>query len=80
MISIPLPAATPRRKAAKRASAICASNIVIALVKHRSCDLGFEVFRTAIFMRHQDLAEVNLVIWNAAIYSTLVVQDVVVVG
>src|SRR5271167_3087718 len=57
MISIPLPATTPRRKAAKRATAICASNIVIVLVKHWSCDLGFAVFRSAIFMRRQDLAE-----------------------
>jgi hypothetical protein len=36
-ISIPLPATIPRRKAAKRATAICASNIVIVLVKHWSC-------------------------------------------
>ena len=38
MISIPLPATTPRRKAAKRASAIGVSNIVVLLVKHRSSD------------------------------------------
>jgi hypothetical protein len=40
MISIPLPAIIPKRKAAKRATVICASNIVIAVVKHSSCDLG----------------------------------------
>jgi hypothetical protein len=40
MISIPLPATIPKRKAAKRATAICGSNIVIVLIKHWSCDLG----------------------------------------
>ena len=40
MISIPLPAIIPKRKAAKRATVICASNIIIAVVKHSSCDLG----------------------------------------
>src|ERR1700722_2984349 len=37
MISIPLPATTPKRKAVKRATAIGTSNIVIVLVKHWSC-------------------------------------------
>src|ERR1700733_642878 len=37
MISIPLPATIPKRKAANRAIAICASNIVVVLVKRRSC-------------------------------------------
>jgi hypothetical protein len=45
MISIPLPATIPRRKAAKRARAICASNIVIILVKDWSCS---EVYRSVI--------------------------------
>jgi hypothetical protein len=40
MISIPLPAIIPKRKAAKRATVICASNIIIAVVKHWACDLG----------------------------------------
>jgi hypothetical protein len=39
MISIPPPAIMPKRKAAKRATVICASNIIIAVVKHSSCDL-----------------------------------------
>jgi hypothetical protein len=43
MISIPLPATIPRRKAAKRATAICASNIVIVLVRaeKRLGDCGY---------------------------------------
>jgi hypothetical protein len=28
-------------------------------------------------MRHQDLAMLNMMIWNAAIYSTPVAQDIV---
>jgi hypothetical protein len=43
MTSIPLPTTIPRRKAAMRATTICASNIVIVLDKHRSCDLGLAV-------------------------------------
>jgi hypothetical protein len=35
MISILLPTIIPKRKAAKRANVICASNIVIAVVKAR---------------------------------------------
>ena|SRR5271165_676560 len=134
MISIPLPTTIPRRKAAKRATVICASNIVIVLVKHRSCDLGLAVFDRPVLRsgdvlhhhfldvaalavqhgsrgvdRHADhrlgrnrplgrrarqrtaerreenlttcaakiLLTLNLMIWNAAIYSTLVVQDAV---
>jgi hypothetical protein len=40
MISIPLPAIIAKRKAAKRATVICASNIIIAVVKYWSRDLG----------------------------------------
>jgi hypothetical protein len=64
MISIPLPATIPKRKAAERASVICALNIVIVLVKHWSCDLG-------LICRDQEMFSASI----SQTWSTLVVQD-----
>jgi hypothetical protein len=80
MISIPLPATIPKRKVAKRATAICGSNIVIVLVKHWSCDLGLAVFKSAISCAAKILAGAQFGDLDAAIYCTQVVQDIVVVG
>jgi hypothetical protein len=76
----PTAAITPRRKAAKRATAICASNIVTISRKKSSTAHSPETGRNSIACAARILLALNLVISNAAIYWTLVVQGIVLVG